>query len=205
MKCNFCAALLHFISKRMNSACYFGENNFIPFFSLFVFTALILQGFKLAFERNTFEARKQFCCWLPSDLPFRQFSGKSFYFLQIKTCCFPEHVPALSTKQGKGMLNNSPIFSTLSPPTLLLSPLPSKKLLQQQLEGAGGKKGGGNMSCFHTAPVISSSRVTENKSKFLKAAHIIRSIWLYFTRLNLLSLPLPCAIKIGIKNYIQGT
>lgn len=118
MKCNFCAALLHFISKCMNSACYFGENNFIPFFSLFVFTALILQGFKLAFERNTFEASKQFCCWLPSDLPFRQFSGKSFYFLQIKTCCFPEHVPALSTKQGKGMLNNSPIFSTLSPPNI---------------------------------------------------------------------------------------
>lgn len=33
VKCNFCIALVDFISKDMNLACYFGKNNFIPLFS----------------------------------------------------------------------------------------------------------------------------------------------------------------------------
>lgn len=33
VKCNFFTALVDFISKDMNLACYFGKNNFIPLFS----------------------------------------------------------------------------------------------------------------------------------------------------------------------------
>lgn len=106
---NFCTALVNFISKHMNLACYSGKNNFIPFFSQFVFTALMLQRFMLAFEKDTSEATKWFCCWLPSGLPFRQFSGKKLLILQIKTCCFAEHIPVLSTKPSWITVHFSPL------------------------------------------------------------------------------------------------
>lgn len=109
VSCNSCTALGNFISKHMNLACYFGENNFIPFFSQFVFTALTLQGFMLALENNTSEARKWFCCWLPSGLPFKEFSGKKFLILWTKPCCFAEHISTLSPKPSWGTAQFSPL------------------------------------------------------------------------------------------------
>lgn len=97
---NSCTILGNFISKHTNLACYLGKNNFIPPFSQFVFTALMLQGFMLAFENNTSAARKWLCCWLPSSSPFKGFSGKKLLILQIKTCSFAEHIPLLSTNSS---------------------------------------------------------------------------------------------------------
>lgn len=108
VKSNFCTLLDNFISKPMNLACYFGKNDFIPYFSQFVFTVLMLQRFMLALESNTSEVRKWFCCGLPSGLPFKEFSGKKLLILQIKTCCFAEHMPILSTKPSWITLPFSP-------------------------------------------------------------------------------------------------
>lgn len=102
-------------------------------------------------------------------MPFRQFSGKKLLILQIKTCCSPEHIPALSSKQGKGRLTRSPVFSTLSPPNIASS----TTAWQKTAIGATGRSWRGARCWGHELLLQSSKyQVARMSCTFLK--HLIQ-------------------------------